>query len=132
MFSAFGHFFCSLILFTYRFASKLKQKFKDMRKPRNVNKFLEENTWLNTTFLDEYSHVIAYKTAGPGRPRKEFCDLSEQQKRRRTSDLRESVSPEKIKHAAKSILYSEGGRTAAAIVNDLIYSLSRPMKIKKN
>ena len=110
----------------------MKQKFKDMRRPRNVDKFLEENTWLNTTFLDKYSHMIACQSAGPGRPRKEFCDLSEQQKRRRTSDLRVSVSPERVKHAAKSILYTEGDRTAAAIVNDLISSPPRLMKVKKN
>ena len=93
-----------------------------MRRPRNVDKFLEENTWLNTTFLDKYSHMIALQSAGPGRPRKEFCDLSERQNRRRTSDLRESVTPEKIKHAAKSILYTEGDRTAADIVYDFISS----------
>ena len=103
-------FYLRIVLTKFcRFASKLKTLYKKEIRPRNDSIFLEKNGgWLDVPFLEEYLEMIGHQPSGPGRPVTPFSELSDRQKRRRTIDIRQSISPDKLKHAAKTVKYTEG------------------------
>lgn len=87
--------------------------------------------WLNGPFLEDYETRMDSNHAGPGRPQTPFNELGDRAKRQKTQEMRKSFSPEEIKHAAKTTMYTEGERTSAALMDDMLSSPSKPLKIKK-
>jgi len=77
--------------------------------------------------------VINNIQVGPsGRPRKLFKDLSERSKRRYVENVKATTSSEELIYAKKSVLYTEGKRAAADLLNQSTStSPGRALKIKK-
>ncbi|CAH2013902.1 unnamed protein product [Acanthoscelides obtectus] len=109
--------------------SYIKSKFKRRwsKGKRQEDKFLKENAdWLQGTFqIPKSSHGRV------GRPLKPFSELSEGSRRRKTEQLRNTVSKEALVHAAKVSLQSSGNRDASQVLTELVKSPKRGTKYKK-
>ncbi|CAH1986018.1 unnamed protein product [Acanthoscelides obtectus] len=108
--------------------SYIKSEFKRRRSKgkRQEDKLLKENDWLQGTFqIPKSSHGRV------GRPLKPFSELSERSRRRKTEQLRNTVSKEALVHAAKVSLQSSGNRDASQVLTELVKSPKRGTKYKK-
>lgn len=105
--------------------SQIKQRWTKANKHLDV--FMKKNqSWLDGTF------EIPIETIFPqGRPPKSFDELSERSKRRKTEQIRASVSDEVIVHAAQSVLQTTGHRTASKILKDITNSPRRASDYSK-
>jgi len=82
----------------------------------------------NSSPLEE----VSISTGSRGRPPKDFEQLSDRSKRLRTEELRSSVSPTELYHAASSSLFAEGKRAAGSLVAEATrYSPKRPVKLRR-
>lgn len=105
--------------------SQMKQRWSKAHKVEKV--FLKNNqSWLEGTF--EISLSMSHRQ---GRPCKSFSDSSERSKRRKTENIRSSVDPEVIVHAAQVILQTDGKRNASKVLKDVTNSPTRASKYRK-
>lgn len=108
--------------------AKLKTQFKQrwMSASRKVDKFLHDNNdWLQGTF------EIPRPLKRPGRPQISFDESSERSKRRKTEDLRRTVSPAELSYATRIALYSSGKKDASKVLGDIMASPKRATKYRQ-
>lgn len=105
--------------------SQIKQRWAKAHKTEEV--FLKNNeSWLEGTF------EIPIKThQRQGRPCKPFADSSERSKRRKTEEMRASVDPEVIVHAAQLVLQNDGQRDASKVLKEITNTPSSAHQYRK-
>ncbi|CAH0551060.1 unnamed protein product [Brassicogethes aeneus] len=97
------------------FKSEIKRRWSQAR--NLLDKFLTNNdSWLNGTFEIPLGTT---NRPGPGRPSKTFSDCSDRLKRRKTEEVRTSISGGVILHAAQVILQKERKRHASQVLKDI-------------
>lgn len=90
-------------------------------------KFISSNdSWLEGTF-----EIPTTTQNKPGRPAKTFSECSERTKRRKTEEVRSTVSEEVIVHAAQVILQTGGKRNASSVLKDITNSPTSASECKK-
>ncbi|KAL4097259.1 hypothetical protein QTP88_022062 [Uroleucon formosanum] len=111
------------------FCSTLHKKWKESN--RCTERFVAKNeNWLKLCF--NTSDLNNIQVGSSGRPRKLFKDLSERSKRRYVENVKATTSSEELIYATKSVLYTEGKRAAADLLNQSTStSPGRALKIKK-
>lgn len=92
--------------------SEIKRRWKSVRSRIDLFEKNNEN-WLNGVFELPKKHSKA------GRPQKLFEEASERSKRRKTEQLRQSDSPNKIIYAAQMELRAQGQRHASNILKEI-------------
>lgn len=107
------------------FKTSLKEKWSKAHRKEAI--FLKINeAWLEGTFV-----LSGQKQNRPGRPSKSFEDSSERTKRRKTEDMRSSLSDKVIVHAAQTTLQARGKRDASKILREITNSPTRAGKYRK-
>ncbi|GBP49506.1 hypothetical protein EVAR_45482_1 [Eumeta japonica] len=92
-------------------------------------RFLQNNAkWLTGTI--KLSAWVKQKTGRP-RPSKEFGELSDRSKRRKTKELRAQVPDATLTYAAQMSLRAAGKSDASAIIKEITKSPTRAYKIRK-
>lgn len=110
-----------------RFKSDLKKKWE--KASRKEDRFLATNEeWLNGSISLTMWEIVTPKA---GRPPKEFSDLSERSKRRKTQDLREQGSLDELMYAAQMKQRSEGNLDLCKIMKDVTLTPTRASKYRK-
>lgn len=105
--------------------SQIKQRWLKAHKTEAT--FLKNNElWLQGTF-----EIPVGTSNRQGRPSKSFEDSSERTKRRKTEEIRSSVEPEVIVHAAQMILHTDGKRSASKVFKEITNSPTRASKYRK-
>ncbi|KAL4708238.1 hypothetical protein ACJJTC_013807 [Scirpophaga incertulas] len=109
------------------FKSDLKKKW--LKANRILDKFITANaTWLQGTFEIP---IVPLPQKRAGRPSKPFDELSDRNKRKKTSDLRSTVSQGVLVHAAKTSLETSGHRHASRLLSEVMKSPKRAEKYKQ-
>ncbi|XP_050308380.1 uncharacterized protein LOC126744859 [Anthonomus grandis grandis] len=109
------------------FKSELKKKWENAS--RKEDRFLATNEqWLNGSVS-----LIMWENITPkaGRPPKEFGDLSERSKRRKTQDLRAQASSVELTYTAQMSQRSDGNIDVSKIIKDITLTPTRASKIRK-
>lgn len=89
-------------------------------------RFLKTNEqWLKT-----FITLPAWTTKKAGRPIKEFKELSDQAKRRKTKDLREQIPCEELTYAAQMSQRAAGHGDAAKVMKDMTLTPTRAKKYR--
>lgn len=119
----------------------MKKKWKESS--YSEQKFLNKNkNWLNNELewceslplsTENVAVSASASTSGStGRPMKNFNDLSDRAKRKRTENLRAAVGTDELVSAAISSLHVNGQRAAADVVAEATqFSPMRPVKMKQ-
>lgn len=109
------------------FKSDLKKRW--LKANRIHHKFITANaTWLQGTFEIP---IVSLLQSRAGRPSKPFDELSNRNKRKRTHELRTTVSEQVLVHAAKTSLETSGHRNASRLLSEIIRSPKRAKKYKQ-
>lgn len=105
------------------FKTSFKQKWVDAR--YTDERFLKSNeNWLKTALeLPSWSHK-------PGRPVKEFHELSERSKRRRTEELRAQIPVEELTFAACVSQGTSGNSGTSKIIKEITSTPTRAKKFR--
>lgn len=109
------------------FKSNLKTRW--LKANRILHKFITANaTWLQGTFEIP---IVSLPQKRTGRPSKPFDELSDRNKRKKTSELRSTVSQGVLVHAAKTSLEMSGHRNASRLLSEVMKSPKRAKKYKQ-
>lgn len=109
------------------FKSDLKKRW--LKANRILHKFITDNaTWLQGTFEIPNVSLPQKRT---GRPSKTFDELSDRNKRKKTSELRSTVSEAVLVHATKTSLETSGHRNASRLLSEIMKSPKRAKKYKQ-
>lgn len=109
--------------------SKLKSEMKSrwIAAKRTEDKFLTMNRdWLQGTIS-----MTRKKISSVGRPSKDFEDLSERSKRRKTEPFRKEMTAPELLYASQMVLRQSGNIGGALVVKDIITSPKRGDKYRK-
>lgn len=106
------------------FKFQYKQKWTAANKKEE--RFLTKNEqWLNTCIA-----LPTWTKKKAGRPTKEFKELSDQAKRRKTKDLREKIPSEELTYAAQMSQRAAGHGDAAKVMKDITLTPTRAKKYR--
>lgn len=93
------------------------------------NRFLLKNQeWLNEKIRLPVGLPGSSKR---GRPKKDFCELSDRSKRRQTKDLRVNVSVDKLTYATQMSHRATGNKNTAHVIKEITKSPTRATKYRK-
>lgn len=134
-----------LLAFTHCPAEKTNQLLSILKNFKNVYKrkwmacnstetrFRQKNDeWLQeTVVLPSGPDPALPGNSKPGRPKKEFAELSERTKRHRTKEIRETASLEELTFAAQMVQRSSGNNEAAKVIRDITETPTRAKKFRK-
>ncbi|XP_055842460.1 uncharacterized protein LOC129909398, partial [Episyrphus balteatus] len=108
------------------FKYDLKEKWRSAQ--YNEERFFQKNReWLNSSIhIHKWISIIK-----PGRPSKEFQDLSDRSKRRKTKEIREQVPVEELTFAASVSQRMSGNVSASKLIKESTVTPSRATKYRK-
>lgn len=105
------------------FKTSFKKKWTESHSIEHI--FLNKNAdWLKTTIE---LPTWCYK---PGRPQKQFQELSERSKRRRTKDLRDQVPVDELTFAARVSHGTSGNTDTSKVLKEITASPNRATKVR--
>lgn len=122
---------------SHKTLSKLLEKYyaRWSAASRNKTAFKNKNSdWLETELEFSSSIIQLFPTTTPkaGRPATEFLSSSERTKRRKTEQVRSSLTSEELVYAAQMQLRADGKLDAAEILKDVAFTTpTRAKKYKK-
>lgn len=93
---------------------------------RKEERFLKNNQkWINASIK-----LPMWKKINAGRPRKDFIEVSDRSKRRKTNDLREQITAEELTYAAQMSQRAAGNIDASTIIKNVTSSPTRATKFR--
>ncbi|CAG9840790.1 unnamed protein product [Diabrotica balteata] len=107
------------------FKASFKQKWAAAR--NTDERFLKHNEeWLKTSL-----ELLSWSSLKPGRPVKQFHELSERSKRRRTEEIRACVPVEELTFAARVSQGTSGNKHASKMIKEITSTPTKAKKIRK-
>lgn len=106
-----------------------KTEFKKKWSPASnkEKRFLKNNEkWLNTSIK-----LVTWTTPKPGRPIKYFGESSDRSKRRKTKNLRETISADELTFAASMSQHAAGNIDVSKMIKKITLTPTRATKYRK-